>query len=220
MSSHQQIVRLLKELRPKQVLDVGAAQGFLGQMIKAAPDVHPGLQIDAVEMNPVWAEHCQPFYRTVHASTIEEAHLPDKTYDAIVCGDVLEHVPDPVGVIHQLKRIATDDAAFIISVPNIAHLGVRMMLLFGKFPKMERGPLDKTHLHFFTRDTAEAMLRQAGLRVERVSSTGVPLDELWKRGEGNLLYRALMRTQHVFVRLLPRLFGMQWIFLARPEKPR
>jgi hypothetical protein len=60
------------------------------------------------------------------------------------------------------------------------------------------------------------MLEEAGLRVERVSATPVPLDELWKRGEGTLLFKLMMRVQHVMIALLPRLFGYQWIFVARP----
>src|SRR4030095_1029375 len=112
----------------------------------------------------------------------EAAPLPDRTYRMVLCGDVLEHTADPVAVLKRLRQAATDDATFVVSVPNVAHLAVRMMLLFGSFPKMERGILDKTHLQFFTRDTAEAMLRQAGLKVLSASATGVPVDELWRRG--------------------------------------
>jgi hypothetical protein len=90
------------------------------------------------------------------------------------------------------------------------------MLLFGYFPKMERGILDRTHLHFFTRRTAIAMLQRAGLQVQQVSATGIPLDELWKKGEGTLLFRMFMRLQHLAVRLLPRLFGFQWVLVAKP----
>ena len=75
---------------------------------------------------------------------------------------MLEHTPDPVAVLKQLREAATDDATFIISVPNVAHLAVRLMLLFGKFPKMERGILDRTHLQFFTKDTALDMLQGGG----------------------------------------------------------
>ena len=106
-------------------------------------------------------------------------------------------------------------AAHLVAIgQRRTHLAVRLMLLFGKFPKMERGILDKTHLQFLTKDTALDLLRQAGLRAERVSCTGVPLDELWKGGEGKLLYRLMMRMQHVALALAPRLFGFQWIFLA------
>ena len=137
-------------------------------------------------------------------------------YDAIVCADVLEHVPDPAGVIAQLLKVAGPGATFIISLPNVAHLAVRLMLLFGYFPKMDRGILDRTHLHFLTKDTARQMLESAGLRVERVSCTGVPLDEVFKNSEGRLLFNLAMRCQHLAMTLLPRLFAMQWIFIARP----
>lgn len=209
-SSHQQISTLVQRLGRSPILDVGAAQGFLGQLLG-----NTALTIDAVEPNPYWAEHAQPFYRRVFASSIEAANLPDATYRVIVCADVLEHTVDPEAVIEQLRRVATDDALFIISLPNVAHLAVRLMLLCGRFPQMERGILDRTHLHFYTLDTATDMLRRAGLEVVRARPTGVPLDELWRQGEGKLLFNALMRLQHLALLLAPRLFGFQWVIVAK-----
>jgi 2-polyprenyl-3-methyl-5-hydroxy-6-metoxy-1,4-benzoquinol methylase len=209
--SHQQIARMVRELNVGPILDVGSAQGMLGQLIADTK-----LPIDAIEPNPTWAEAAKPYYRNVYTGTVESAALPPKTYRAIVCADVLEHTADPAAVLKQLIALGTDDAAFIISLPNVAHLAVRMMLLLGMFPKMERGILDKTHLQFFTRKTAIDMLRDAGLRVERTSATGVPLEELWKSDRPGPLFRAARGTQWMFVRLLPTMFGFQSIFLARP----
>ena len=210
-SSHQQIIGHVLRLRKDPVLDVGAAQGILGRLAEGS-----GLTIDAVEPHPEWAEHARPHYRQVFNTTIEAAPLADKAYRMVLCGDVLEHTVDPVAALTRLRRAAADDATFVVSLPNVAHLAVRMMLLFGNFPKMDRGILDKTHLHFFTRDTAEQMLRQAGLKVVKASATGVPLDELWRRGEKRVMFRAAMRMQHVALDLAPRLFGMQWVFVAEP----
>ena len=208
-SSHQQISKLVRELRLSPVLDVGAAQGMLGHLIAGA-----GLTIDAIEANAEWAEMARPHYRNVWASYVEDAPLEKGAYKLVVCGDVLEHTPDPLGVLKRLCEAASGDAKFIISLPNVAHLAIRMLLLFGKFPKMERGILDRTHLHFFTRDTAIDLLRQAGLVPEKVSCTGVPLDELWKAGEGKALYKLMTKTQHAALAVAPRLFGFQWIILA------
>jgi 2-polyprenyl-3-methyl-5-hydroxy-6-metoxy-1,4-benzoquinol methylase len=213
-SSHQQIIGHVLRLRRQPVLDVGAAQGILGQLLQGS-----GLTIDAVEMHPQWAEDARPFYRRVFNHTIEDAPLPERTYEMVLCGDVLEHTVDPVAVLRRLARSATADATFVVSLPNVAHLAVRLMLLFGRFPRMEKGILDKTHLHFFTRATAEATLREAGLRVESASVTGVPLEELWRGGEGLLLFRAARKMQHAALALMPRLFGYQWIFVARPAAP-
>jgi len=210
-SSHQQIAAIVRALGKAPVLDVGAAQGFLGQLLNGE-----GLAIDAVEPNPEWADACRPYYRQVMIGTVEQVAFPDEKYRVIVCADVLEHTVDPAAVLRKLREVAADDATFVISLPNVAHAAVRAMLLFGYFPRMERGILDKTHLHFFTRDTAAAMLRSAGLSVARVAATGVPLDELWKTGEGRWMFRFFMRLQHLAVAVAPRLFGFQWIFTAVP----
>src|SRR5438045_9084056 len=69
-SSHQQIARLLKELRPKQVLDVGAAQGILGQLL-----VDSVMTIDAIEPTAAWAEAAKPLYRRIINSTIAATNL-------------------------------------------------------------------------------------------------------------------------------------------------
>lgn len=213
-SSHQQIVRVVRQLRPKQALDVGAAQGFVGQLLQGS-----GISIDAIEPDAECAELCRPWYRRVCPCTVEQAELAAATYDCVICADVLEHVVDPAGVLRQLRRSATPDAAFIVSVPNVAHLAVRLMLLAGRFPRMDRGILDRTHLHFFTRDTAVDMLRDGGLEVESVSATGVPLEELFRSPwQQKRLIPALSFVQHAGVRLLPRLTGFQWIFLARPRR--
>lgn len=210
-SSHQQILALVRRLGRSPILDVGAAQGFLGRQLEGS-----GLVVDAIEPNTYWAERAEPHYRSVFATTVEDAPL-EHDYRVIVCADVLEHVVDPLAVLGQLREAGSPDAVFVISLPNVAHIAVRLMLLAGLFPPMERGILDRTHLHFWTLRSATDMLRQAGLEVVRARPTGVPLDELWPSGEGSLLFTALARLQHLFLLLAPRLFGYQWVLVARRE---
>jgi len=210
-SSHGQITRLVRELGRGPVLDVGAAQGILGQMLADAR-----LDIDAIEPNPEWARAARAHYRNVYNCAIETTNGLPERYGVIICGDVLEHTVDPVAALRKLRTYAADDATFIVSLPNVAHIAVRVLLLFGRFPRMSRGILDRTHLHFFTRDTAEDLLRDAGLRVARASGTPVPLDFIWPRMRGTWVLRLAMRAQGALVRLLPRLFAYQWVFVARP----
>ncbi len=208
-SSHQQILQHVLRLRRQPILDVGAAQGILGRLAQGS-----GLAIDAVERDPQWAREARPFYREVFDTAVEQAPLTPRTYRLIVCGDVLEHTVDPVAILRRLDDAAADDVLFVVSVPNVAHLAVRLMLLFGYFPRMDRGVLDRTHLHFFTRDTARQMLCEAGLRVLHSSATVLPLDELWPGAQARLGYRLLAGLQRVAVTLAPRLFGYQWVMLA------
>jgi 2-polyprenyl-3-methyl-5-hydroxy-6-metoxy-1,4-benzoquinol methylase len=211
-SSHQQIAKRLRELRRTPVLDVGAAQGMLGEILAGS-----GLVLDAVEPNPEWAAACKPLYRNVITGDIETAEIPGEKYGAIVCADVLEHTPDPAEVLQKLRRLAAPDAVFLISLPNVAHLAVRLMLLAGLFPQMERGILDKTHLHFYTRAKARRLIDHAGLRIVRIGATGIPLREFWPGGEGGMLYNELMSAQYAMAKILPQLFAMQFIFEAVPK---
>ena len=200
-------------MRREPVLDVGAAQGLLGRLLR-----RDGLTIDAVEPDPAWADDARPYYRSVVAAAIEDAPLPDATYRVVVCADVLEHTVDPVGVLRKLQRAATPDAEFIVSLPNVAHLSARLLLLSGRFPQMERGIFDRTHLHFYTRRTALEMLAAAGLEPMRVASTPVPLEQVWPPDASRTLLRALMRMQGLALAVAPGLFAFQWLILAR--RPR
>ena len=212
-SSHQQIVELIRRWRRGPILDVGAAQGLLGRLLQASD-----LAIDAVEPNRAWAEGAAPFYRQVWPLTIEDVPLPARVYRVVVCADVLEHTADPMSVLQRLRDVATEDARFIISLPNIAHIAVRVLLLFGQFPRMDRGILDRTHLHFYTRRTAQQLIAEAGLETLRIRPTGFPLDELWPAGEGTLLFQLLLRLQWLALLIAPTLFAWQWVLVARNEE--
>jgi SAM-dependent methyltransferase len=96
-------------------------------------------------------------------------------FDAIVYGDVLEHLSDPRAVLQALDQTLTPGGTVIVSVPNVAHLWVRLSLLAGRFDYADRGILDRTHLRFFTRRTLLELLRDAGLAVIEVAVTPVPL---------------------------------------------
>lgn len=213
LSSHQQIASLVREMKRAPVLDVGSAQGMLGQLLQGS-----GLDVDAVEPNPEWGNSARQYYRNLQIAGIENADLTDGHYQVVVCADVLEHTMDPVGVLKRLRQCATKDAVFIVSLPNIAHISVRMMLLFGFFPRMKRGLLDQTHRHFFTRDTAEQIFNEAGLKVTRVGATPVPLQGPQKPGLLSAIFKLMMKAQGIAVLVLPRLFAMQYIFVVTAPK--
>lgn len=118
-----------------------------------------------------------PFYRRVYCATAEQAVLED-IYGAIVFGDVLEHLADPAAVLSRLMSHLSPDGVVLVSLPSIAHLAIRLMLLGGKFPAMDRGALDRTHLHFYTRSSAEQLVQNAGLRVIEWLASLVPLLDL------------------------------------------
>lgn len=89
-------------------------------------------------------------------------------YDVIICADILEHLVNPDIVLKNLMKNLTPNGKIIISLPNVAFLLNRLLLMFGKWEYREFGTLDKTHLRFYTIASLARMVETAGLEVESV----------------------------------------------------
>ena len=139
------------------------------------------------------------------------------TFDAIVYADVLEHLVDPLGVLLRLNRALAPGGAVVVSIPNVAHLWVRLSLLTGRFQYGHRGILDRAHLRFFTQRSLEALLREARLRVERWTVTPVPLHQVVPPAWQGAWLGAVHAASAAASRRLPRLLGYQFVALGRPE---
>ncbi len=210
-SSHSIIAAHLNALPAQnKILDVGTASGTLARMCQNNP-----LRLFGVEPNPEWAQIAAPLYEKIWVGFIDD--IDDeflKGYDAVVLGDVLEHLVAPETVLQKLAAFQGSNAVFMISVPNIANLWVRLNLLFGRFDYTDRGILDKTHLRFFTRKTLITMLKNTGLEIVSIQVTPIPLELVSKffvSIPGKFLHAAFARLTSLF----PTLLGYQFIVEAR-----
>lgn len=192
-SSHAQISKLLRQwatlasIQPYTVLDVGCAAGFLRSFL---PD--PYFRLIGVEYDPALVAKASQHYDAVYQADLNTEFdlLLNQPPNAIVLADVLEHLPYPDVVLTRLlRRYAKPGTPVMISLPNVAHLYVRLGLLLGRFDYTERGILDRTHLRFFTLRTAHQLCLDCGIRVRSVSVTPVPLPLVHPLfGEGKPLF--------------------------------
>lgn len=167
-SSHSIILSYLRDGKRQRLLDVGAAQGDLAQLL-----TQRGYDVTAIEGDPALAAAARGKCREVVVADLDRP-LPDLhgPFDVAVCGDVLEHLKNPLGVLRAISQLAE---TVIVSVPNTAHLWVRLQLCFGRFEYAERGILDATHLRFFTLASFRRLLQEAGLDILELTATPVPL---------------------------------------------
>ena len=218
-SSHAQIAAWLIDFKTRvcrnrecAVLDVGCAQGFLGNWLSATE-----FYLMGVDSNPEYLAALHSSYRQKILANVESeaGFILDRPPDVMVLADVLEHCRQPAEVLRNLccHQLAAG-AKVIISVPNVAHFYVRLSLLMGRFNYAERGILDRTHLRFFTLRTASELCAQNAIRVEEIRVTPTPLPLLNPRfGEGQPLYwiHALNgRITYAFKKLV----GYQFIFIG------
>ncbi len=207
-SSHSILLSRLGEGRGRRALDVAAADGFLSELL-----TRQGWTVTALERDPGQAARARGRCKEVIVADLDDS-LPeiDGPFDAIVCGDVLEHLSDPLTTLVALKGKLAPRGILVISVPNVAHLWVRLSLLAGRFEYSDRGILDRTHLRFFTRRSFLDFLRRAGLAVDELAVTPVPLPLVVpERYHG-----AWLRTAHALSAVAARCWknGLAYQFVA------
>jgi 2-polyprenyl-3-methyl-5-hydroxy-6-metoxy-1,4-benzoquinol methylase len=204
----------------QSVLDAGCAVGYIGEYLRK---MGPGRWLGGMELDAGAADRARPHYDTVIVGSIEDQKVwdqLDRRVEAIIFGDVLEHTADPVRVLKLAQDHLTDDGIVIISMPNIAHLRIRLRLLRGHFDYEEWGIMDRTHLRFFTFDSARKMLADAGfevLHLEPIFAFPSPTD-LPTLSRIGLAAKARVRS--LLARLRPTLVAKQMILVGRrPVRP-
>ena len=90
----------------------------------------------------------------------------------------------------------------VASIPNVQSLRVVAPLMIGKWQYADAGILDRTHLRFFTKESAVGLFEENGFELEELSSVN----------EKNRVARAL-NAATLF--LFDNFFAIQYLIVAR-----
>jgi len=137
--------RIERYINKGAVLDIGCGRGLFLDIMK-----RHGWNVTGVEVDRETAERVS---RTYGIEVIEEGRmlnaLSEGQFDVVTMYHVLEHLPDPVGMIRECGRVLRKGGLLVIAVPNLHSLQ-------GIFGKSKWLHLDLPfHLHHFS---------EAGLR--------------------------------------------------------
>ena len=161
-SAHQ--LALARVPHGARVLDVGCAAGYLGGRLTRAGSQAWGIDHDPEAIGQVPARDYVDS-AVVDLDTAAELPWPGVDFDAVLALDVLEHLVDPPAALRLLTGRLVPGGMAIVSVPNVAHVSVRLQLARGRFDSADSGILDRTHLHLYTYDLAEELVTACGLTV-------------------------------------------------------
>ncbi|MGC8837726.1 MAG: methyltransferase domain-containing protein [Anaerolineae bacterium] len=154
---------------PPRLLDVGCGAGFL---LDAAREL--GWAVQGVELSPFAAERArQDLGLPVVQGELAEAGFPAGHFDIVVMRELLEHVPDPLALLREARRVLREEGVLFVQVPNDLE-GVRARLwrrVWWMIPPL--------HLYYFDRKTLGALLERAGFRVVRWGTWGSLGLDLW-----------------------------------------
>jgi len=144
----------------KRVLEVGCSVGHVTEHLVAR-----GNDLVGIEIDPDAAAEARRYATRVHVLDIDLVPVSDVEegpFDVIVLGDVLEHLRDPAAAMRDLAGLLTPDGSFVISVPNVGHVDVRLMLMHGRWEYQPDGLLDRDHLRWFTKSSLRQLLADVG----------------------------------------------------------
>lgn len=142
--------------RGRHVLDLGCRSGALTRHFLEGNNV-VGIDVDRVAL----AKAEQLGITPVVADVDEPLPADSETFDAVVAGELLEHVRFPRALVAEVRRVLRPSGVFVGSVPNAFRVQNRLRFARGLQP--ERDP---THLHMFTPADISALLAEfAGVRI-------------------------------------------------------
>ncbi len=197
-----------------EVLDVGIGGGALGQHLSSVR----GCRVDGATISPVEAARAAGHYRRIEVADLGATKLDSlfggRRYDAIICADVLEHLPRPTAVLDSCSLLLADGGRLLLSIPNVAYSGLIAELLSGEFRYRTEGLLDRTHVRFFTRRSLLRLLREQGWQVDVVRPVNLDLRDSEFRLDFDLLPPSVRR--HLLAR--PDGLTYQFIVQARPAR--
>jgi len=205
---------LLAQFPPRgeglRVLDVGCAAGYLSEAL-----AQRGFSVSSID----WPGTPHPATVEFSGADLDGGLGPITGYfDYVICGDVLEHLRDPLRLLMECRERLAPGGALLGSLPNSGHWYFRWTVLRGRFPQHERGLFDSTHLHFYAWDGWVGLLSRAGFRVEEVRCSGVPVALALPRWESSWVVRLLERLTFESARLWKTLCAYQFIVRAKAER--
>ncbi len=198
----------------RHILDVGCGAGDNARRIR---EKRPDARIVGITHSKEEADLAAAHFEKMFVGDLETLDIGtlDGPFDLLVFSHVLEHMRDPVQIVRRLLPLLAPAGHVLVAVPNTLEWRSRSALLRGRFDYAAHGIFDRTHLRFFTFDSAPreliAPLPELVL-LEQRGDGAAPLGPLRTR----LLPAPLRaRIDALAVRRYPNLFARETAMLAQ-----
>ena len=159
-----------------RVLDLGCGSGELASYLAARGD-----RVWGVDINSAALAHAAPFCVETRVADLETADLAGlfagQRFDVVVFADSLEHVREPWNLLQAARSVLDAGGRVVASIPNFAHVAVRLAVLSGAMPYRGLGILDDTHVRFFTLNGVASLFEESGFRIQEIARTTLPFGQ-------------------------------------------
>lgn len=217
--SEDDLLDRFKSLKPNGVfLEIGCAGGaFLNTLQKAGYDVH------GVEFSAEAAQFARErFNLPVHTGDLSTANYPDKMFDLVYMGDVLEHLTDPNSTLSEINRVMKPGGILGIRCPMqtntlFSRIGFFLYSILGKKATVNLPPY---HLFEYRPKSFQYLLHANGFEIRTLHQTIMPASEISLRGPVlQKIMKKVFQYPNIFLTRTLKIFGDRVeIFAIKAEK--
>jgi 2-polyprenyl-3-methyl-5-hydroxy-6-metoxy-1,4-benzoquinol methylase len=154
----------LDERHPEKgrLVEVGSSLGYLLDYFRS-----DGWDVAGVEPNAGCALYAErELGIPTVPKTLGDADMAPESVDALLMMHVIEHVPDPVSVFADVRRVLKTNGTFVVETPRYDSLAFKLL------GHRERSVSCDGHIYFFTTQTLEALARKSGFKILRCDYVG------------------------------------------------
>lgn len=181
----------------RRYLDLGAGAGYLSWKLYEWLErrgVDPAERITPCDLHPELFQFSR--LRCIEADFGGRLPFGDASFDAVICMEVVEHVPDQLHLFGEMARVVKPGGRAIVTTPNVLNVNSRIRyLLNGTMPLFDIMPIAESdvvhttghinpvslyYLYYFARRAGFREIRFHIDRVKRSATLLAPL--LWGAG--------------------------------------
>lgn len=153
-------------LENKNILDIGCYDGTFLSLIKNRNNNFFGLE--ASDWGFERARKREIDVRQYFFDDKIKLPFEDEFFDVVAAGEIIEHIYDTDFFLAEIYRTLKPGGKLLISTPNVASLGRRLMLFFGANPIIELSPNEPAssgHIRYFTFRTLRKLLKKHNFKT-------------------------------------------------------
>jgi SAM-dependent methyltransferase len=176
----EKVRRIFAESNAKTILDIGCANGAILKPLLGTRELH------GVDISEVLVQKANAIGMKALVHDVESGPLPysNGTFDAVFCGETIEHQVDTDWLLSEINRVLKPGGVIVLTFPNIRTVLSLLMMTFFDIPPMYAARYRASHVRDFTLKTIKMALDKNGFTFRQAVGTAFYFPKIGEFGKG------------------------------------